>query len=435
MGRGEGRARPSATPPMDVERLVVLLHRHPVTLLERGRSGRLQLSYLPAVDARQALSLSLPVRTEPYDEAQLLPFFDGLLPEGRVRDQLATRFRLEPGDVFGLLREFGRECAGAVTIVPEGESEAPTPPDVLWLTDQELAARIAELEVRPLADEPSENVRISLAGAQAKLVVVVGPGGRIGLPRGATPSTHIFKPQPQELRGRRLAYPDLVANEAFCMVLATRAGLATAEVGIRHIAQETVLVVSRYDRTPDGQRLHQEDFCQALGIPSRLKYEADGGPGQGEYLALLARHSMDPLEDRVALLERIAFCYLIANDDMHAKNFALLYTPAVRLAPGYDLLSTGIYPHLKREMGTAVNGMYDAEQLRAIHWRKHFKQIGVSEELFAARLAGLAERVVAALPRARAQISEWNIASDTVDKIVAIIERRAGRLAELSARA
>lgn len=433
MGRGEGRTRAPATRPMGTERLGVLLHRQPVALLERGTGGHLQLSYLPTVDARDALSLSLPVRTEPYDESQLLPFFDGLLPEGRVRDQLATRFRIEPGDVFGLLREFGRECAGAVTVVPEGEAESPASSEVRWLTDEELAQTIADLEVRPFADEPSDNVRISLAGTQGKLVVIIGPDGQVGLPRGATPSTHILKPQPKVLRGSRLAYPEIVANEAFCMVLATRAGLATAEVGIRRIAQEPVLVVRRYDRTPGGQRLHQEDLCQALGVPSRLKYEADGGPGQREYLVLLTRHSADPLEDRLALLERIALCYLIANDDMHAKNFALLYTPKVRLAPAYDLLSTGIYPHLKREMGAAVNGMYDAEQLRAIHWRKHFKRVGVSEELFAARFASLARRVVAAVPRARAQISEWDIASGTTDKIVAIIERRAARLAELAA--
>lgn len=431
MARGEGRTRTATTPPVEPERLGVLLHQRPVAVLERSADGHLRLTYLPT--AERALSLALPVRAEPYEDAQLLPFFEGLLPEGRVRDQLATRFRIEPADVFGLLREFGRECAGAVTVLPEAESAAPAARDVRWLSDEELAERIAEVEVRPFADEPSENVRISLAGTQSKLVVVIGPEGQVGLPRGATPSTHILKPQSKIRRGKRLAYPDIVANEAFCMRLAAGAGLSTAEVGIRKVAGESVLVVRRYDRTPDGGRLHQEDFCQALGIPSRLKYEADGGPGQLQYLELLARHSAYPLEDRAALLDRIAYCYLIANDDMHAKNFAVLYTPAVRLAPAYDLLSTRVYPHLKREMGTAVNRMYDAEQLRAVHWRKHFGQVGISEALFAARLGELAGRVESALPVARAQIERWGIASDTIDKIGAIIQRRAKRLAELAA--
>ncbi len=430
MDRGEGRTR-TPTPPLESERLGVLLDRVPVAVFERDASGQLRLTYLPS--AERALSLALPVRAEPYGETPLLPFFEGLLPEGRVRDQLATRFRIDPMDVFGLLREFGRECAGAVTVLPEGESEAPSAPDVRWLSDEELAERIADIEIRPFADEPSENVRISLAGTQSKLVVVIGPEGQVGLPRGATASTHILKPQPKVRRGERLAYPDIVANEAFCMTLAARAGLPTAEVGIRWVAGEPVLVVRRYDRTPDGQRLHQEDFCQALGIPSRLKYEADGGPGQLQYLQLLARHSADPLEDRAVLLDRIAFCYLIANDDMHGKNFAVLYTPAVRLAPAYDLLSTGVYPHLKREMGTAVNRMYDAEQLRAVHWRKHFGQVGVSEELFAARLGTLAGSVEAALPAARAELEKWGVAGDAINKIAAIVQRRAKRLAELAA--
>lgn len=430
MDRGEGRTRTEAPSPIEPERLGVLLHQRPVAVLERNAVGRLRLTYLPS--AERALSLALSVRTEPYDEAQLLPFFDGLLPEGRIREQLATRFRIEPTDVFGLLREFGRECAGAVTVLPEHEAEAPASREVRWLSESELAEKIAEVEVRPFADEPSENVRISLAGTQGKLVVVIGAEGQVGLPRGATPSTHILKPQPKIRRGERLAYPDLVANEAFCMRLAAIAGLSTAEVGIRNVAGEAVLVVRRYDRTPDGERLHQEDFCQALGVPSRLKYEADGGPGQIQYLELLARHSADPLEDRVALLDRIAFCYLIANDDMHAKNFAVLYTPAVRLAPAYDLLSTGVYLHLKREMGTAVNRMYDADQLRAVHWRKHFGQVGVSEELFAVRLGALAGRVEAALPAARTEIEQWGLTNATIDKIGAIIERRAKRLAGLA---
>lgn len=427
MAQSEGRTHTAAPP----ERLSVLLQQRPVAVLERDASGRLRLSYLPS--AERALSLALPLRPEPYEEAHLLPFFDGLLPEGRVRDQLALRFRMQPTDVFGLLREFGRECAGAVTLLPEGETHASASLGVRWLSESELAEKIAEVEVRPFADEPSEGVRISLAGTQGKLVVAIGSRGQVGLPRGSAPSTHILKPQPRVRRGARLAYPDMVTNEAFCMVLATRAGLPTAGIGIRQIADEPVLVVRRYDRTPDGQRLHQEDFCQALGISSRLKYEADGGPGQSRYLDLLARHSADPLEDRAALLDLIAFCYLIANDDMHAKNVAVLHTPSVRLAPAYDLLSTGVYPHLKREMATAIDGIYDAEQLRAIHWRKHFRQIGVSEALFGDRLGALARRVEAAVPAARAQMEQWGLASAMADKIGAIVERRARRLAGLAA--
>lgn len=433
MGRGSGAARAAAPLGPPNERLTVLLHRRAVAVLERDASGHLGLAYLPGLADGDALSLSLPVRAEQYDEAALMPFFEGLLPEGRLREQLAVANRLEPTDVFALLREFGRECAGAVTITPEGEAAAAFTSEVRWLSDGELAQKINDLEIRPLADEPAVNVRISMAGAQPKLIVVIDPDGRVGLPLGATPSTHILKPQPQTMRGRLLAYPDLVANEAFCMALAAGAGIATAEITVRRVAADPVLVVRRYDRSPDGQRLHQEDFAQALGIPSRRKYERPDGPGQRDYLQLLRQHSADPLADLPALMDRVAFSYLIGNDDMHAKNHSILYRPQPRLAPAYDLVCTHVYAHLTREMGSAVNSMYDAEQLRAVHWRKHFRQIDLSEDLYARRLTELAARVTAAIPHARERIAEWNVETTLLDRIVEVVARRAARMRELTA--
>lgn len=385
------------------------------------------------------ISASLPVRAEPYAEAALLPFFDGLLPEGLARERLATRLRLDPADVFGFLREIGRECAGALSVVPEGaDLGAVGTEGVEWLDDAKLAERIADLTTRPLADEPAENIRISLAGAQDKMAVVVD-AARIGLPRGTTPSTHILKPASVERRGARgdrLAYPSLVANEAFCTVLAERAGLRTAQLTVREISGIASLLVARYDRvTVNGvvARVHQEDFCQALAVPSRRKYEADGGPAAGAYLELLRRVSVDVLSDQTELLDRLAFNYLIGNADGHAKNFALLYGQAgVRLAPAYDLLSTFVYGHLSKDMAVAVNGMFDGRALQPIHWKKWFSQLDLSARLYSARFADLANRVEAAIPVARAQLLTWKLANGVLDEVVALIAERVRLLRNLT---
>ena len=179
------------------ERLWIIRDHAVVADLERNARNELTLRYraevIETTRDRPVISVSLPVRDEPYDDAQVATFFDGLLPEGVVRERLATRFRLDPTDVFGMLREFGRDCAGALSIVPEGADLAAQERDVQWLDDAALAQRIAELDERPLADEPAQDIRISLAGAQRKMAVIV-EGQRIGLPRGTTPSTHILKP-------------------------------------------------------------------------------------------------------------------------------------------------------------------------------------------------------------------------------------------------
>lgn len=209
--------------------------------------------------------------------------------------------------------------------------------------------------------ETSEDIRISLAGVQDKLAVVVNPSGRIGLPRGTTPSTHILKPASTERRGRRgdrLAYPALVANEAMCLTLARHAGIEVPELQVLNVDDEPALLIARYDRRGlDGRlvRLHQEDFCQALGIPSRQKYEADGGPGLGQALDLIRRYSSQVVEDTDAFVDRVAFNYLIGNCDAHAKNFSLLYArDGTRLSPAYDLLSTEVYDHLSRKMAMSI---------------------------------------------------------------------------------
>lgn len=423
------------------ERLWVVRDGTTIADLERDASGltlRFRAEIVARAEGAPLLSVSLPVRAAPYAEEELLPFFAGLLPEGVVRERLARRFRLSVSDVFGFLRAIGRDSAGALSIVEEGtDLEAIRREGVMWLDDAELAERVAELGTRPLADEPAAGIRISLAGVQDKMAVVVD-GERVGLPRGTTPSTHILKPASVERRGRRgdkLAYPSLVANEAFCTVLAAQSNLHVASVSIRHIEGEPALLIARYDRAGAGTnvtRIHQEDFCQALGIAPDLKYEVDGGPGLAAYLDVLRRWSVEVLADQHELLDRVAFNYVVGNADAHAKNTSLLHAhDGIRLAPAYDLLSTLVYDHLPADMSVAINGMYDGNALRAVHWKKAFRQLGLNEELYGNRSAALAERVAQSIPAARDQLQQWGVGNGVLDVVASRIAERARVLQEL----
>lgn len=426
------------------ERLWVVRDGEILADLDRNDNRQLSLRFRKEVVDRTEVvplvSVSLPVRAEPYDEERVLPFFDGLLPEGLVRERLATRFRLSPTDVFALLREFGRDCAGALSVVPEGtDLTASSASGVEWLDEEALAERVANLTNRPLADEPAAGIRISLAGAQNKMAVVVS-GTRIGLPRERTPSTHILKPSSTERRSardERLKYPSLVANEGFCTVLAAQTGLSAVRLSVRPIDDQPALLIERYDRLRANEhveRIHQEDFCQALGVPTARKYEADGGPGLREYLVLIRRTSVDVLSDQVELLDRVAFNYVVGNEDAHAKNFSLLHAAGgTRLAPAYDLLSTFIYPDLKKAMAVKVNNMEDSRALKPIHWKKAFTQWELSERVYSARFAALAGRVEAAIPAARAEVQAWNLGNGTLDDLVALISKRIEALKHLAA--
>ena len=391
--------------------LVVLYGTRVVATLTQDSDGTLSLEYLPDIVARvpestPLISIALPVRSAPYRGEAVRAFCDGLLPEGEVRERLAGRLGLSSSNTFGLLEAFGRDCAGALSLVPEAQAlSSAAPASVEWLDEAELVARVEALPRFPLADSPEEDIRISLAGAQNKMAVVVAPDGRLGLPRGLTPSTHILKPAPRAMRtryDRRLAFPDLVANEAFCMHLAEASDLPVAEFVVRPVGGEPALLVTRYDRAlgPAGvRRLHQEDLCQALGLPPGQKYEAEGGPSLLSVVELVRRHSVTVAEDLGKLLDLVAFNHLIGNADAHGKNFSFVYAPeGIRLAPAYDVLSTAVYPHLARRIAMSVGGVADPDGVELVHWQKELGRLGLATPFYGARIAGLAARVQAALP-------------------------------------
>jgi serine/threonine-protein kinase HipA len=294
-------------------------------------------------------------------------FFDGLLPEGQSLAAISREFGVHPGDNFGLLTVIGRDCAGAVILLPE-DVPMPSPGgEVELLADGEIARLIAQLRDKPLGAD--NKVRVSLPGMQEKLLLAKTPDGRWGRPVNGTPSTHILKPQD-------MRFGSYAASEAFCLALSRGLGLGAFSSEMIEVASRPVIVLERYDRvrTERGvERIHQEDACQALGIdtsdrPAR-KYQASGGPSLRDVASLLARYQP---RDNIRLLTLVTLNVAIGNADCHAKNLSLLHSVdgTVHLAPAYDLTPTTFYTGIPTEAGpkdmTGELGMF-INGTRSIH--------------------------------------------------------------------
>lgn len=333
-------------------KLDVYLHDRRVGELNND-SGSLSFAYLAdyvADSVAPALSIHLPLRSEPYGQRDSLAFFANLLPEAAQREAVARGVGISSGNDFALLRRFGDDCAGAVTILEPSERSASSAGDGLEsVSERRLDKLLGDSDgVPPLA--AAGTARLSLAGARAKLPVVLRDDGCF-LPRDTRhPTSHILKPSTGH-------FDQLVANEYFCMRLADWCGLTVAPVEIRRTRGGTeYLEVKRYDRDPlTGARLHQEDFCQAFGKLPSEKYQAEGGPTLKECFGLIDRHSAIPATDKQRLWVAVAVNYLIGNCDAHAKNCSFLYESRVpRLAPLYDLISTVIYESLSKTLAMAI---------------------------------------------------------------------------------
>ncbi len=374
--------------------LVAYLASRRTGRLIRKDNGNLQFRYDDGYDG-PPLSLSMPVQRDAHPHAVCRAVFGGLLPEGDGREALARVLGVSPGNDYGLIAEVGGDCAGAITLLaPDVEIDAA--PRVRALDDEELDAILRALPQRPLGAAPTEGVRLSLAGAQPKLPVVI-EDGRVALPlNAATPTTHILKPEPAR-------FPDLVANEALCMRLARAAMLPAARVEqATTVSGLPYLVVERYDRdlTSDPiRRLHQEDVCQALGIPSDRKYQAEGGPSVRDAAELLRGATGVPAQELPRLWEALVFNWLIGNCDAHGKNFSLLYDSGPpTLAPLYDLVSTVVYEELTSRLAMRIGDATQIEQVDADAWTQLAREIGVSERYARRATAAVVERVHATLP-------------------------------------
>lgn len=410
--------------------LDVYLHGERAGTLERRSQARLRFAYAGEwVEGESApISLSLPVRERAYDHAGCAPFFEGLLPEGDFLKAISQTLHVSAGNPFQLLAEIGGECAGAISVGPvDGPVPGRAKGPLRWLTDEELGSLLGDLPDRPLLGtiDEGDGFRISLAGAQDK-VGVVFDGERIGLTRGNPASTEIVKaPIP--------GVDDAIANEAFCMALAAHAGLDVAGAEPRMAMGHEYLLVHRYDRdgsgTTDG-RLHQEDFCQALGLVPAVKYENEGGPAIADCAELLNRHSAAPARDLIAFLDALLFNFLIANHDAHSKNYSLLLDgpDAIRLAPLYDLLSIAVIDGASRNIAMKYGGEKRPAYLRRRHLRRLAGDLAVRPALVERRAQAMAEHVPAVLEDARRALPAGFQGRPVLDRIGEVVAERAARL-------
>ena len=358
---------------------------------DKFQSGSEQFVYDRAYleqEGRQPISRSLPLRAEPYSAPQLRPFFSGLLPEEAQRVRIASFLGIAETNDFAFLEAMGGECAGALTILPKGMRPSTSVAAFAPMDEDELARTIEMLPLRPML-VGERGVRLSLAGAQSKLPVVVCEG-RIGLPVGNAPSTHILKPELSEW------FKGIAANEHCCMTLARHLGLPVPETELLTIGRHPCVLVRRYDRDIDEKtgnvsRVHQEDFCQALGRSPSQKYQMDGGPVVRDVVRLLrSGWSTSPARDVMDFVDLLMYNAIIGNADAHGKNYSMLYRGAERrLAPGYDLVSTVFWPALAKTPAMKIGGCDSVDSLCLGHWKKMAQELNLGFAQLLRRLRGL----------------------------------------------
>lgn len=430
--------------------LVVWMNGARVGVWAQPRSGSPSFQYDPAwvsSEAARVLSLSLPFApgNAPHRGETVTHFFDNLLPDSDgIRARLQAKFATNSTGAFDLLTAIGRDCVGAVQLLPEDETpqgfdrvEA-EPLDETGV-EQAISAALSGARVLGQADE--DEFRISIAGAQEKTALLFHRNCW-WLPKGATPTTHILK-LPLGLVGNLQAdMQDSVENEWLCSRMMQAFGLETAHCEIARFGNRKVLVVQRFDRAWQGKqwiaRLPQEDFCQALGQPARLKYEADGGPGMSAILRVLATSSLAEQDKRAFAKAQMVF-WMLAATDGHAKNFSLFHERGgtYRLTPFYDVLSAwpiiGNGPRLlqwqKAKLAMAVrsrNAHWKLKDILPRHWDAVTRNAGLGDA------SGLIAEVIRQVPEVIAAVSGQlppGFPARVSDRIFAGMQEQARRLA------
>uniref|UniRef100_UPI000D3498CC type II toxin-antitoxin system HipA family toxin n=1 Tax=unclassified Variovorax TaxID=663243 RepID=UPI000D3498CC len=372
------------------------------------------------------LSLSLPlVGGFIHKGAVVQNYFDNLLPDSQpIRERIASRFGTRTTQPFDLLQAIGRDCVGAIQLLGEHDGSA----DVERIEGEALSEAGVEQLLQQTVDPGrfaahtanAHELRISLAGAQEKTALLWHEGQWVR-PHGATPTTHILK-LPLGLVGHRKAdFSTSVENEWLCLNILQEYGIPVPRTAILRFGAQKVLAVERFDRRLHSSgrwwlRLPQEDFCQALGQPSHLKYEADGGPGMVE-LANVLRSSVDAQQDLATLITVQLLFWMLGAPDGHAKNFSIAWLPQgrYRLTPLYDVMS--IWPvegngpnqfsRHEAKLAMALAGKGKHYQFKTVQ-RRHFNAMAQkchygsdAEDLVQRTIAatpGVIERIGARLP-------------------------------------
>lgn len=412
--------------------LKVLYYNRHVGTIYLLENGRLAFSYSDEwlIDTDSwPISRTIPMCPGTNSHEFVQRFFANLLPEGRLRYLVCRRLGISEENDFELLKAIGGECAGALAIVPIdwGEAELEKSGYREISTDE-----LANLEHTGLVypvfahDGP---IRLSLAGAQDKLPVLC-KNGKIYIPVGNSPSSHILK-----FPNRDFKY--LPENEVFTAWFANEMGLPVVSAELISIGNIRVCKVRRYDRLPENdgiiKRVHQEDFCQALGFSSQRKYEIEGGPSFSDCFSLATEVADNPLTDTETLIRWHIFNVLVGNADGHAKNLSLVYRDknSKTLAPFYDLVCTAIYPRLDLRIAMSVGGCFDTGQLTEKYWKDMAEAIGVRysflQNMIRTMISVWPERIESVSGKFREMYGDHPV----IGRIKAVINKRSRRISHL----
>lgn len=411
---------------------------HTATITDHG-FGTISLQYTPeAQNSSALLSTKLPIREAPYPWVECVHFLDGLLPEDDVRKMLADKARIPHDDTFRMLGAYGKDCAGAVQVLPLGEEPHNELRKIRWTTDEELAKAITNLPTAPLGIGVDSSIRVSLGGLQGKLLVV-RDGPRIGMPLDGSPTTHILKPARLNEDGTE-QWPSIAELELFGLRMveasvrlsrSKRQIAAAAEVIT--VRDRKAILVERYDRDAKSKpvrRIHQEDFCQALGMKQKYQKPAEKSPTLKMIAQVIADNASNPLQERELLLKYLTVNLALGNCDMHARNIGMtIDRGTVRLAPAYDVVPTAVWEHADRELSLHVGTGVHIDEVNGRHLMDEAASWGVPAKIAARQIRTTLKAMLDALPELieKSRAEGWftpmllDVAADTRERIDRLI--------------
>lgn len=357
--------------------------------------------------AAYPISVSLPLRAEPFSEREFRPYFEGLLPEGDARKEIAAKLSIREGDYLGILSLCGMECIGDVVLGNEEPSDA-SYEDVSEKSLKEMFAKM------PLLAESNVKTRMSLAGTRGKIGLARFDGNIANngwlRPLGSAASTHILKVG---------SLPGMAELEYVCTETARACGLTVAQTSLLDLGATTVICSKRFDRHigecgNQGQervvvRLHQEDFCQALGLLPGSKYAELENGSLAAIANLLRDRSATPAMDVAELIKIACFNYIVGNCDNHLKNMSIQYGAqwaGFSLAPAYDIVNTAMFPRFARTMGVSIGGENDIDLIRAKHFATMSAEVGTALQATKRLCRNIANKTVEGIRAAVKQVEK-----------------------------
>lgn len=366
------------------------------------------------------ISVSLPISDKPFSQKDTKSFFEGLLPEGFSRKSVASLIKADEEDYLSILAALGRECLGALMIVQEDEKEESGYKLLTIDKVRELASKGATMSTQILME-----THLSLAGASGKVGLYYDEDkDKWYLPEGKAPSNYIVKQSHVRLSS-------IVLNEELCMLTAKELGIETPKCFIINtgtgLDSEVLFATNRYDRIISSEkkidglkvpyRLHQEDFAQAMGIPSSQKYETKKMGYLGRMFEIIREYTSDPIGEQMKLWRLICFNYLIGNGDAHIKNYSLLYSENLKrmtVAPAYDIICTRCY-NLRDEMSMFIGDDINFRHIKRSSFIEAAKEAGLTESIALRIFDEVADGLEKALEKASELLKETEIPG--IDKL------------------